>query len=89
MKHDSTAPRNQKTNFESSAAEVIALRDVNRKILNSVAPFAGLTSASKKKSVIRRKIRLGIHLHGYLTFPKILPKTRAADVLDRFSISSV
>jgi hypothetical protein len=89
--HDWSNPRKQDANFEASVAGAVDRRDMNGRGLNSFARLAGSTVLSFRKAAgdatfkfVSDLADLGISIQY-----KISPAAGAADVLDRFSASSV
>jgi hypothetical protein len=89
--HGWSTPRKSDTDFEVAVAEAIDRREVNRKVLNSVAAFAGSTDMSFQRAAgdatfkfDSDPIDLGVSISSHIS-----SKTRAADILDRFSAFSV
>jgi hypothetical protein len=89
--HDWSTPRKQDAGFEVSVAEAVDRRDINRKVLNSVATFSGSTDFRFRKPAGDAPFKFVSHIVdlGISIQHEISPTARAADVLDRFSITAL
>jgi hypothetical protein len=88
--HDWSAPGQQNADFEISVSEAVDRSDINRKVLNSVAALAGSTDLSLRKAAGDATFKFVSDLVdlGILIQYKLSPTTRAADILDCFSIAA-